>query len=749
MDTTDLPDDDAQLADVVPFTGHPTDLDPDPDDTTDEVPVYGTPDETSDDLDTDDPADAIESDDVTDDESDDVDDAPLVRVDPPGTDRVSYADIVNHGARRPVLPAWATSMQGLRAGARWVASHYVHVTAFHGVRLPVYVARLVLRSPVGSARVVRAVIRWIWDLEGLPVRNVAVRREDPEMYLKLSRQRDSRVRARTGISIVLALVAVTGFLAGALTLPSSLWWAMLAAVVAGCGLAGGRADVPLAGPAVIAPQVTRLSADIVIRALGSLGLAGINQALRKGLGIAFVAPITRDGPGWRADLDLPYGVTVANVLDKRTELASGLRRPLGCVWPEAATDAHAGRLVLWVGDQDMAKAPLIPWPLAAKGSVDLFQPVPVGTDPRGRCVSVSLLENNVLIGSLPGGGKTATARVYLLAAGLDPTGEVWGFNLKNNNDIASAKKFATRYASGVDDTTIELVVQALRDLKVDVQRRAETIKGLPVELCPDGKVTRSLANRRTLGLHPLVMFVDECQNLFSHPTFGKEAGEIAEYIIKLGRALGVILMLATQRPDKASLPTGISANVSIRFCLRVTGQTENDMILGTSFYQNGIRATEFRPSDRGIGYLVGAGDEPQIVKSAYIDLPAAEKIADRARAARIKAGLLNGYAIDGTNPGTTPDGVATSNLLDDLIAVFPAGEAKVWSETLVERLADLRPALYTGWEATNLSSALKPYGVDTVQIGRRVDGKVVNRWGVVRTGITNLIAERDRKRNAS
>jgi hypothetical protein len=69
-----------------------------------------------------------------------------------------------------------------------------------------------------------------------------------------------------------------------------------------------------------------------------------------------------------------------------------------------------------------------------------------------------------------------------------------------NNDIRCAAKFATRYASGVDDDTMEIVVQALRDLKVDLQRRAETIKGLPVELCPDGKVTRSLANRRTLGL---------------------------------------------------------------------------------------------------------------------------------------------------------------------------------------------------------------------------------------------------------
>jgi S-DNA-T family DNA segregation ATPase FtsK/SpoIIIE len=54
--------------------------------------------------------------------------------------------------------------------------------------------------------------------------------------------------------------------------------------------------------------------------------------------------------------------------------------------------------------------------------------------------------------------------------------------------------------------------------------------------------------------------------------------------------------------------------VSTRFCLKVMGQVENDMILGTSAYKNGLRATAFRPEiDAGIGYLLGAGPAPQVV----------------------------------------------------------------------------------------------------------------------------------------
>ena len=69
-------------------------------------------------------------------------------------------------------------------------------------------------------------------------------------------------------------------------------------------------------------------------------IAGINQALaRQAKAIGFPAPITRDGPGWRADVDLPPGVTVGEVMDRRDKLASGLGRTLGCVWPEGNADA--------------------------------------------------------------------------------------------------------------------------------------------------------------------------------------------------------------------------------------------------------------------------------------------------------------------------------------------------------------------------------------------------------------------------
>jgi len=412
------------------------------------------------------------------------------------------------------------------------------------------------------------------------------------------------------------------------------------------------------------------------------------------------------------------------------------------VWPEPVAEVHEGRLVLWVADTDMSRQPPAAWPLARKGTADLFTPVPFGADQRGRQVSVPLMFANVLIGAMPRVGKTFALRVLLLACALDVRAELRVFELKGSGDLGPLERVAHHYASGADDDTIDQLMASLREVYRELDTRARTIRELPREQAPENKVTPELASRKSLGLHPLVVAIDECQELFSHPEHGKEAAVLCTAIIKRGPAFGVILLLATQRPDKDSLPTGVSANVGIRFCLRVMGQVENDMVLGTSAYRNGLRATTFTSRDLGIGYLLGAGPDPQVVRSAYLDGPAAERVCERARQLRDKAGRLTGHAAG--NPQTTQP--AAVSLLDDVLAVVGAGEAKVWSETVIERLAELRPEVYAGWEPEQLATALRPHGIETVQISRRIDGRQVNRRGIDRTAVADKVAQRDRRR---
>ncbi|MBD0735775.1 cell division protein FtsK [Streptomyces sp. CBMA29] len=671
-----------------------------------------------------------------------------VMVDGPAVAGPGYLGRLMGAKRRDTLPVWLRSAAEFRTAVRWAAGHYAHLAAFHGIRCPYYAARLTVQAPYGAAKFTGATLRWVADREGEPVRLAAVRREDAGEYLKLSRQRDGRVRLRTLVAALGTFIGLGSALAMYVLAPDWLLAVSTGAVVLALGALGTPADAPVVSRAVDLPKTTKLTSDIVLRALGALGIPSINQAQGKGRdGFTFTAPITRDGPGWRAEGDLPFGVTVTDVIERRDRLASGLRRPLGCVWPEAVPDEHTGRLVMWVGDQDMSTARKPVWPLLKGGSVDLFKPVAFGTDQRGRWVEITLMYIAAVIGAIPRMGKTFLLRLLLLIAALDVRAELHTYDLKGTGDLDPVgERVSHRHRAGDDDEDIEYALADLREVRAELRRRAKMIRSLPRDICPESKVTSELANKPKLGLHPIVIGVDECQVWFEHPKHGAEFEEICTDLVKRGPATGIVLLLATQRPDAKALPTGISANASARFCLKVMGQLENDMVLGTSSYKRGIRATMFSWKDKGIHYFVGEGADARIVSSVYVDAPTADAIGLRARKLREVAKTLSGHAL---GEAFEPDDRAGYDLLRDILAVVPAEEPKVWSETVTARLADLRPDVYGGWDAEQLASALKPFGIATVQVwGKTEAGKGANRKGVERSRILTAIAERDGNRDA-
>ncbi|WP_405728892.1 cell division protein FtsK [Streptomyces sp. NBC_01537] len=651
--------------------------------------------------------------------------------------------------RRAVVPDWLKSGSEFAAAAKWAAGYCGHLVGYHAIRTPFYAGKLALRVPSGAAKFVGGTWRWVADAEGAPVRAASVVREDAAEYLKLSRQRDGRVRLRTLITVLAGVFGLGASLAMLVLAPDWLLALSAGVVTLALGYLGTPADAPVATRAVEVPKAQRLTSDIVLRALAALSISQINQAVAKGRdGFVFTSPITRDGPGWRAEGDLPYGVTVSDVMDRRDRLASGLRRPLGCVWPEAVPDEHTGRLVLWVGDQDMSKAKQPVWPLLKSGSVDLFKPVPFGTDQRGRWVEVTLMYIAGVIGAIPRMGKTFLLRLLMLIAALDPRAELHTYDLKGTGDLDPVgERVSHRHRAGDDEEDILYALNDLRGLREELRRRAKVIRSLPRDICPESKVTSELASKRSLGLHPIVVGVDECQVWFEHPKYGGEFEEICTDLVKRGPATGITLLLATQRPDKDALPTGISANASARWCLKVMGQIENDMVLGTGAYKRGVRATMFSWADKGIHYFVGEGSDARIVRAIYADGVAVETVALRARKHREAAGLLTGHAL-GDEPEAA-EGTGGFDLLADILAVVPAEEPKVWSETVVARLAELRPEVYGGWEPEQLAYVLKPHGVPTIQVwGKTEDGKGANRRGIERTRITSAITERDGKRDA-
>jgi S-DNA-T family DNA segregation ATPase FtsK/SpoIIIE len=394
----------------------------------------------------------------------------------------------------------------------------------------------------------------------------------------------------------------------------------------------------------------------------------------------------------------------------------------------------------------MSKAKQPAWPLARHGTASLFKPAVFATDQRGRRITITLMFVSILIGSIPRMGKTFLLRLLLLIAALDLISEIHAYDLKGTGDLSPLECVAHRYRAGDDEEDIAYGLAGMRALQQELRRRARVIRNLPRTICPENKVTPELAAKRSLGLHPIVIAVDECQVWFDHREHGSELAGICEDLVRRGPALGITLIMATQRVDAKSVPTAISANAVLRLCLKVMGQTENDMILGTSAYKNGVRATMFDFDDKGICYFSGEGGAPRIVHSFYIDGPEAEKIAARARALREHAGTLTGHALGEEPADTGPK----FDLLADIAAVVT--EPKLWSETVVTRLAELRPGIYGRWgdlepedRAAQLTTALRPYGIRTGQVwGTTEDGKGANRRGITLADITKAMTDRNR-----
>lgn len=612
-----------------------------------------------------------------------------------------------------VLPSWLRNGQELADNARFIGHYYSRQAAFYALRTPVYWARLTGQGPRGAKRMTGRWWRWVTDAESRPVVAVAAGGKDGDAWTRvanLQSQRTSKRWKKTGYVAVPAALLIT---LAAVFLPGWQLTLVGAAVTSLLGLAGGNADKPVVKRYVSVHLQRPLESPEVEAAIEAIGIKGK---------VRFVSPIAVDGPGWRAELDLPGAYEADEVMENRSGLAAAMRRPLSTVWPEPDRDAHPGRLILWVAREDPAKAKRRLWPLLKEGKADLFDPIPFGFDPRGRLVVVPLMSANMLIGGIMGSGKTSAILTITLTGALDPTAELWIYELKGSGDLDAVKPICHRYVSGDDDEDCKAALDSLKALEREMKRRKALIKSMDRKHFPNGrKVSKELAAMPDLGLHPLLAIYDECHTLFESE-YGKEAALVAGRLIRKARAYGMLLVFTTQRPDAKSIPRVITDNALIRFCLAVTGHIPNDLIMGTGAYKRGIRATIFNPqTEPGAGQLGTGGLGAQVARAAFITQAEAYDVAARALALRTAMGTLTGEAA-----GQVIVDVEEVNILDQVRIIWEEGADAMHSHRMIELLAERWPQAYGGWTemsstaaSTAFSAAMKGTGVATHQVNIR------------------------------
>jgi S-DNA-T family DNA segregation ATPase FtsK/SpoIIIE len=576
----------------------------------------------------------------------------------------------------------------------------------HAVRSPLYAAKMQWYALRGVFRLGGQLLAWAnwadgWVLESLAV---AAGRSGHHDAMNAHTQGRKTRATRWQITGVCFVLVVAVLLAMVRWLPWWGWAAFTMTAVAVLSRHGAPEGQRIVRAAVVPTAYQPPTPEVLTRALGSLGITAINQVIKDGPGISFVSDVHRDGDGWGVELDLPHGVTASDIIRRREALASGLRRPHSATWPEAVPHEHAGRLYLWIGRHDLSKTKPVPYPLLKTGTADVFAQVPFAVTPRGQGVGAPLFETNHVYGAAPGQGKTTTVRVVNCGAALDVVCDLWIHELAGAGDLEPLAQVCYRYVSGLDDEAIAYVAESCRKLRAEVDHRGPALKALPREVRPDGKLTRDLATQRRLRLRPICATFDEIQNATMHPKYGPQIIEDLAYVMRLGRKLGIFIILSTQRPDAGTLPPKIRDLATVRFCLKVPDQPSNDMILGTGSYHAGYRASEFRPKiDAGLGWFKGEGD-PQAVRTYYLDLNDTARIAARARAMREAAGVLSGYAL-----GETPDEDARS-FAADVLTIF--GDAdKLHCATITTRLREHLTGVYADITQEAVSSQLTAVGI--------------------------------------
>ena len=237
--------------------------------------------------------------------------------------------------------------------------------------------------------------------------------------------------------------------------------------------------------------------------------------------------------------------------------------------------------------------------------LSMFDRVFLGLDEDGHRVEPELVYRNMLIGGEPGGGKSVALNNIVAHAAMAPDCRLWLFDGKQvelglwaevaevfvGNDITEALSALQMLQREMDD----------RYAWLRRQRRRKIVRSDRVEL--------------------IVAVVDEVA--YYSATVGKkqdqeEFSRLLRDVVARGRAAGVIVIAATQRPSVDIIPTSLRDLFGYRLAFRCTTEISSDIILGHGWAKAGYDSSKIAPEDLGVGWLRAEGGVPVRIKSALL-----------------------------------------------------------------------------------------------------------------------------------
>ncbi|MEW2070032.1 hypothetical protein [Streptomyces sp. NPDC007346] len=343
--------------------------------------------------------------------------------------------------------------------------------------------------------------------------------------------------------------------------------------------------------------------------------------------------LTADGQAWEVIFDLPSGIPTKKALTAKDAVAGALGVAVQQL--NQGRGDREGRIRLRVSlNLPFTGAPAR-GPLLDVESINLWQAIPMGINLRGQAVSTEWVERSGLFGGEPGAGKSAAANDLLLAAALDPTVPLYLCDGKAGADITPFEQIATMYDTDGDPERLLEILEHIWTVEIPQRRALAKEHG-------SRKLTAAMAAKDS-RVNLAVLLVDEWSSYgaAADRKVREEMERLLRLIVQQGRALGIITLCATQKPDADSVPSGIRDILSIRWAMRCLTPQASDTILGQGYAAAGHNAQDILKSQRGVGiYMDGEGAEPELTRGYYYDDDEVALILGRAFELRAKAGTL-------------------------------------------------------------------------------------------------------------
>jgi S-DNA-T family DNA segregation ATPase FtsK/SpoIIIE len=237
--------------------------------------------------------------------------------------------------------------------------------------------------------------------------------------------------------------------------------------------------------------------------------------------------------------------------------------------------------------------------------LSIYDPIHFGVDENGRRVEVILMYRNCLLGGEPGSGKSSLLNTIIGHAALSTDCGLWLFDGKQV-EFDPWRDAAEVFVGNSMAEALEKLyaLQAEMDIRYAMLR---------------------LAGRRKITRDddlPVIMAVIDELAYFS-ATIGTD-NERTEFIrlvrdlVARGRAAGVIVVAATQRPSADIIPTSLRDLFGYRVAFRCTTDSSSDIILSVGWAKLGYTARHIAPHQIGVGWILAEGGTPLRMKAAYL-----------------------------------------------------------------------------------------------------------------------------------